>query len=260
MRLIDAWAVRFEDAAPARAIRSYKGQRNLPGQWWSATDGRHVGYESRLERDHVMALDFDPTVTAISSQPFWLFWSIGEGRTRSHAPDYFARRSDGSAVVVDCRPMGRRPRRDLLKFAATRRACVEVGWEYRLVAAPRGCSLLSIPKPSTLRPSSPHRTGGNSPAEARTSADSSTAPPADASPIHITTRNHAATPSPTGPTTALGDRPHRHPASSHLGGLTASCHRSTARANVGTTRARSGSAGTTAPGRPCCTTVISAPR
>ena len=39
------------------------------GRWWSATDGRHVGSESWLERD-LMLLDFDPTVIAIGSQPF----------------------------------------------------------------------------------------------------------------------------------------------------------------------------------------------
>ena len=47
-------------AAPVRRFASYRGQRHLPGLWWSATVGRHVGYESWLERDHVMALDFDP--------------------------------------------------------------------------------------------------------------------------------------------------------------------------------------------------------
>jgi len=58
----------------------------------------------------------------------------------AHAPDFFARRTDGrtdgSAVVVDCRPAKRRPAQDLAKFEATRRACGLVGWEYRLVGAP----------------------------------------------------------------------------------------------------------------------------
>jgi hypothetical protein len=71
------WAVRFEDAAPVREFHSYKGQRHLPGLWWSSTAGRHVGYESWLERDHVMLLDFDAAVVGVSSQPFWLFWTGG---------------------------------------------------------------------------------------------------------------------------------------------------------------------------------------
>ena len=52
----------FEDALPAREFLSYRGQRHFPGMWWLATSGRHVGYESWLERDHVMAMDFDPDV------------------------------------------------------------------------------------------------------------------------------------------------------------------------------------------------------
>jgi hypothetical protein len=52
-----------------------------------------------------------------------------------HAPDFFARRVDGSAVLVDCRPVDRRPERDLATFEATRRACELLGWECRLVGA-----------------------------------------------------------------------------------------------------------------------------
>ncbi|WP_406191029.1 hypothetical protein OG331_50080 [Streptomyces sp. NBC_01017] len=70
-----------------------------------------------------MALDFDPAVTALASQPLWLFWENERGKAVSHAPDYFVRRSDGSVLLVDSRPENRRPARDLAKFAATGRAC-----------------------------------------------------------------------------------------------------------------------------------------
>jgi hypothetical protein len=83
-----------------------------------------------------MELDFDAAVVAIASQPFWLSWTTVEGKTRSHVPDYFARRVDGSAVVMDCRPVERRPPRDVAAFEATSRACGLLGWEYRLVGAP----------------------------------------------------------------------------------------------------------------------------
>src|SRR6185369_2074938 len=80
--LADAWALRLESVPPVRRFASYRGQRHLSGCWWSATDGRHVGFESWLERDHVMALDFDPAVGAIASQPFWLLWPAAEGGGR----------------------------------------------------------------------------------------------------------------------------------------------------------------------------------
>src|SRR5213594_3943040 len=66
----DCWDVRFEDGRPVREFRWVKAQRHSPGWWWSARTGRHVGYESWLERDVVMALDFDPEVVGIVSQPF----------------------------------------------------------------------------------------------------------------------------------------------------------------------------------------------
>jgi hypothetical protein len=48
--------------APVRGSMSYRGQRHMPGLWFSATEGAHVPYESLLERDWVMLLDFDPGV------------------------------------------------------------------------------------------------------------------------------------------------------------------------------------------------------
>jgi hypothetical protein len=60
--LAEAAVVRFADTQPTRRIRTRKGQRHLPGRWWSATDGRHIAYESWLERDHLIAMDFDQAV------------------------------------------------------------------------------------------------------------------------------------------------------------------------------------------------------
>ena len=106
--LAEAAVVRFADTQPTRRIRTRKGQRHLPGRWWSATDGRHIGYESWLERDQLMWLDWDRAVTGIASQPFRLRWATEEGEPRSHVPDYFAERGGGPPVVVDCRPADRR--------------------------------------------------------------------------------------------------------------------------------------------------------
>ena len=40
----------------------------------AATMDAHFGFESWIERDVAMMLDFDAEVTAFSSQPFWLIW------------------------------------------------------------------------------------------------------------------------------------------------------------------------------------------
>ncbi|VAZ69578.1 hypothetical protein LAUMK40_05741 [Mycobacterium kansasii] len=133
--LDEAVSVAFQNGLPVRRFTSRKGQRHLSGRWWCATTNAHVGFESWLERDHVMLLDFDPAVVGIAAQPFWLSWSDASGSTIRHAPDYFARRADGSAVVMDCRPVDRRGPGDLAKFETTGQLCTQLGWEYRLVGA-----------------------------------------------------------------------------------------------------------------------------
>ena len=104
---------------PVREFRWARGQRHLPGLWWSATTGSHVGYGSWLERDHVMPLDFDPQVTMIAAQPFWLRRRDDAGRSRRHAPGLFARMTDGSGVVIDVRPDDQIEQKDAEAFDAT---------------------------------------------------------------------------------------------------------------------------------------------
>jgi hypothetical protein len=127
---------RLEDSVPARPFCFGKGRASFAGWWWMASTGRHVGFQSWLERDHLMLLDFDPGICAVSSQPFWLHWRDEDGGSRRHAPDFFARRNDGTAVVVDVRPDDRIPARDAEAFAVTASACELVGWEYRRVGEP----------------------------------------------------------------------------------------------------------------------------
>jgi hypothetical protein len=70
-------------------------------------------------------------VVGYSSQPFWLRWH--DGRRRRHAPDFFVRLIDGTGVVVDVRADDRIEVRDAEAFAATERACTQVGWRFRRV-------------------------------------------------------------------------------------------------------------------------------
>ncbi len=79
-----------------------------------------------------MLLDFDPAVTAVASQPFWLHWHDGR-RSRRHAPDFFARLADGTAVVIDVRADDRIEPRDAEAFEVTARVCESAGWEFRRV-------------------------------------------------------------------------------------------------------------------------------
>ncbi len=125
--------VPLEDASAVREFRFGKGLRSFAGWWWLATTGRHVGYESFVERDRLMLLDFDPDVTGVAAQPLCLCWRDESGRSRRHVPDFFARLRDGRGVVIDVRPDDRIPERDAGVFAVTARACAVAGWEFRRV-------------------------------------------------------------------------------------------------------------------------------
>lgn len=94
-------AVSFEQGLPVHRFASQQGRRHLSGLWRACRVRVLAGTT-------LLALDFDPAVTGIASQPFWLCWTGAADGRASHAPDYFARRADGSAVVVDCRPAERR--------------------------------------------------------------------------------------------------------------------------------------------------------
>jgi hypothetical protein len=80
-----------------------------------------------------MALDADPDVVGVAAQPMWLHWTAEAGRPVRHAPDFFARRADGTGVVIDVRPDQRIGDQDAAVFAATAQACAQVGWEYQRV-------------------------------------------------------------------------------------------------------------------------------
>ncbi len=133
--LPSCWDAPFERASPSRSFPTFKGQRNFPGLWWSATTGEHVGYESWVERDVAMLLDFDPEIVAFSAQPFWLIWPGQQGE-RKHAPDFFARRTDGTSVVVDVRPDDLVDPEAAEAFEVTAAACQAVGWDFRRTGGP----------------------------------------------------------------------------------------------------------------------------
>lgn len=127
--LADAWAQRFESLPPVRVPRAFKGQRNFAGSWWFAKTQSHVAYESWLERDHVMLLDFAPEVVAVAAQPFTAVLPTSSG-PRKHTPDYFVRMADGTGVVIDVRPDAR-VAKDAEVFDVTATACAQVGWDYQ---------------------------------------------------------------------------------------------------------------------------------
>lgn len=77
---------------------------HYPGWWWSSTTTSLIQYESLLERERLLAADFDRDVVAIASQPFGITGQL-RGAKRHHVPDYLLVGADGTATVVDVKPV-----------------------------------------------------------------------------------------------------------------------------------------------------------
>jgi hypothetical protein len=134
----------LESALPVREFFAWRGKRNYEGLWWSSTVGSHVGFESLLEREFLLAADHDREAVGIASQPFALLWPRGTEGARSHVPDFFVRLRDGSGRVVDVK----RPDRvgsAQRQFELTREACGAAGWDYEVFTG------LPEPRASNLR-------------------------------------------------------------------------------------------------------------
>ncbi len=124
---VNAARVLFEDADPVREFPSWPGKRNFEGKLWMASTAQHVPFESFWERSFLTSLDRAGDVVGVASQPMWIRWRSPK---RSHAPDYFVRRSDGSALLVDVKPVELIKPEDSIKFELTRQLAAALGWSY----------------------------------------------------------------------------------------------------------------------------------
>ena len=120
-----------ESALPVRQFFAWPGKRNYEGSWWSSTNGSHVQFESLLEREYLLAADFDTEIVAIAAQPLAFLWPHGVKGQRSHVPDFFARLDCGDGRLVDVRHP-EHVERNAAQFDMTREACSEAGWQYEV--------------------------------------------------------------------------------------------------------------------------------
>ena len=120
---------------PVRAIT--KSHRAVTGTLASAKGPAGAQYESALERDFFVQLDFDPVVVRFVPQPVLIPWVNGKGRKLQYPPDVLVHYSDGRApalfevkYVTEVREKADDLRR---KFRAARAFAREQGWTFTLV-------------------------------------------------------------------------------------------------------------------------------
>lgn len=141
--LADADTTVLAAAHPWREFRWRAGQKHYSGTYWSATDSRHVIYESRLELARVLLADFDRTVHCICAQPF-LLAIRSKGVERTDVPDYLLI-TDRGLKVVDVKPERRLSRPEVVEtFAWIRAALERRGWDYEVWSEPNAVELQNI--------------------------------------------------------------------------------------------------------------------
>lgn len=83
---------------PWRKFAWYLGQESYSGVYWSATEGALVGYESRLERSHLVMGDFERSVKRVASQPFQMRFRAN-GVIHRRVPNYLLCTETGPVVI-----------------------------------------------------------------------------------------------------------------------------------------------------------------
>ncbi|MGJ5829631.1 TnsA-like heteromeric transposase endonuclease subunit [Streptomyces ossamyceticus] len=116
---------------PWRTFSWRTEQRHRPGLEPVVATGRRHAFESLMEDELLVALDFAGGLLELLSQPFLLRFQA-EGRLREHVPDFLAV-TRGGHWVIDVHRADRTDEDDLLRFAATQEVAIEVGWRYAVV-------------------------------------------------------------------------------------------------------------------------------
>ncbi|WP_194852714.1 TnsA-like heteromeric transposase endonuclease subunit [Nocardia sp. SYP-A9097] len=93
---------RLSGSLPWRTFRWYYGQKHYSGEYWSATVGDGIVYESLLELSQLRIADYDRAVSDIAAQPFSMRTVINK-RLYRHVPDFLLLK-DSRPTVVDVKP------------------------------------------------------------------------------------------------------------------------------------------------------------
>jgi hypothetical protein len=121
---------------PVRKLRT--SRRCLTGKV-AHSNRENAGFESSLERDWLVALDFDPSARVIRVQPFSIYYEIN-GETRRYTPDvlveYVTPTGSVQTIVYEVKP--HEELRDAwqdyrARFKAAMKFCRANGWRFKIV-------------------------------------------------------------------------------------------------------------------------------
>lgn len=122
-------------SAPVRKIG--KSHRAVTGTLASTKAQGGAEYESALERDHYLGLEFDPRVTRIIPQPVVIVYHDDQGKKRRYTPDtlvhYAGPRPPGLFEVKYVQEVREKAALFAVTFRAARTYAREQGWTFTLV-------------------------------------------------------------------------------------------------------------------------------
>jgi len=126
---------------PVRKIP--KNYRSVTGLVASELNAKQTAFESTLERDFMLLVEFDPDVLTYEEQPVRIDYLSADGQARHYTPDILAtyRQIPNSTTLKPPLLAEIKYRRDLFeqwqelkpKFRAARRYAKEQGWNFKII-------------------------------------------------------------------------------------------------------------------------------
>lgn len=153
---------------PVRRIpKNYLG---VTGAFASRKNRRALGFESLLERDFMILLEFDPEVASFEEQPARIPVTRKGKRPTTYVPDVLVHYHPGrdgrirKSVLTEVKKrtdLEKNKKKYAPKFAAARQFAIEKGWEFRTVSdreirSPRLANLKFLREYLLIEPSREH--------------------------------------------------------------------------------------------------------
>lgn len=127
----DSWRC-GEISGQVREYPAWQQKRHRNGRWWMVSLGCHVPFESWVERDYLLNLDFQSAgVDRIVAQPLQFIWPDSAPREH-HVPDYLVFSKSDPVLLVDVRLKTMQDEAALEQFALTQDACDVLGWNFEV--------------------------------------------------------------------------------------------------------------------------------
>ena len=112
-----------------RRVWAHRKQFHAPGFFYFSSLKKHVYYESYLESQILLHLDFTGDIKALVEQPFLLSHA-----NQQHIPDFICEHKNGEITLVNVKPAEFINKPDnVADFALADAAALEAGWQHRVL-------------------------------------------------------------------------------------------------------------------------------